>query len=122
MLKQAKDPSLGNVKLGKGSLTALLESQPPALCLRPAAGQAYMSVQYAADAEDAVLVWWWREQHRYPPQQQQPIFSEVNYSNVPAPPPRSHQHSLSALITTIAGSISPHMCKHCSSAHHHCCL
>ena len=59
MLKQAKDPSLGNVKLGKGSLTALLESHPPALCLRPAAGQAYMSVQYAADAEDAVLVWWW---------------------------------------------------------------
>ena len=58
------------------------------------------------------------EQHRYP---QQPIFSEVNYSNVPAPPPRSHQHSLSALITTIAGSISPHMCKHCSSAHL-CCL
>ena len=60
MLKQAKDPSLGNVKLGKGSLTALLDSNPPALCLRPAAGQAYMSVQYAADAEDAVLVWWWR--------------------------------------------------------------
>ena len=57
--QQAREPSLANVKLGKGSLTALLESHPPALCLRPAAGQAYMSVQYAADAEDAVLVWWW---------------------------------------------------------------
>ena len=106
---------LGNAKLSKGFLTALLEKANPLLCVwGPPLDKRTWA--YSTRRTQKTLCWCGGggEQHRYP---QQPIFSEVNYSNVPAPPPRSRQHSLSALITTIAGSISPHMCKckHCSS-------